>query len=113
MAKRIRKQIGWLTVDEYQDVSPLQHLLMTRWLESNRNICVVGDPAQTIYSFAGATSYYLEHFGKEFAPLTADIALNRDDPFHPLSATRTGYLAAPRNVRITSGSNLGAERARA
>lgn len=44
VAKRIRKQIGWLTVDEYQDVSPLQHLLMTRWLESNRNICVVGDP---------------------------------------------------------------------
>ena len=78
VAKRIRRQIGWLTVDEYQDVSPLQHLLMTRWLGSNRNICVVGDPAQTIYSFAGATSYYLEHFGKEFAPLTADIALNRD-----------------------------------
>lgn len=78
VAANIRSGITWLTVDEYQDVSPLQHLLMTRWLGSNRNICVVGDPAQTIYSFAGATSYYLEHFGKEFAPLTADIALNRD-----------------------------------
>lgn len=78
VAQSIRSRIGWLTVDEYQDVSPLQHLVMKSWLGSNRNICVVGDPAQTIYSFAGATSYYLQHFRKEFAPLSADIALRTD-----------------------------------
>lgn len=77
-ARTIRSSIGWLTVDEYQDVSPLQHHLLTRWLGDNTNICVVGDPAQTIYSFAGATSYYLTQFGNEFAPLRADIALDRD-----------------------------------
>ena len=47
VASAIRSNIRWLTVDEYQDVSPLQHRLLTRWLGSNRNICVVGDPAQT------------------------------------------------------------------
>ena len=78
VAEQIRRSIGWLTVDEYQDVSPLQHLLMKNWLGSNRNVCVVGDPAQTIYSFAGATSYYLEYFAKEFEPLAADIALSTD-----------------------------------
>ena len=57
LAASIRSSIGWLTVDEYQDVSPLQHRLMTLWLGNNRNVCVVGDPAQTIYSFAGASSY--------------------------------------------------------
>ncbi len=45
---------------------------------SNRNICVVGDPAQTIYSFAGASSYSLLNFASEFGPLTADINLNND-----------------------------------
>ena len=74
----IRSSIGWLTVDEYQDVSPLQHRLLTRWLSGNRNICVVGDPAQTIYSFAGASSYSLLDFAGEFGPLSADISLNRD-----------------------------------
>ncbi|MEE1295299.1 MAG: ATP-dependent helicase [Bifidobacterium sp.] len=78
VARRLRHGIGWLTVDEYQDVSPLQHLLMRAWLGDNRNVCVVGDPAQTIYSFAGATSYYLEEFGREFAPLAEDIALRTD-----------------------------------
>lgn len=82
-AAAIRRQIGWLTVDEYQDVSPLQHRLMKLWLGGNDNVCVVGDPAQTIYSFAGATSYYLNHFGEEFGPLRADIRLERDYRSNP------------------------------
>ncbi len=36
----IRSSIRWLTVDEYQDVSPLQHRLMRLWLGDNRNVCV-------------------------------------------------------------------------
>ena len=78
VAASIRSGITWLTVDEYQDVSPLQHRLLTRWLGDNRNICVVGDPAQTIYSFAGASSYNLLNFASEFGPLTADVRLNND-----------------------------------
>jgi DNA helicase-2/ATP-dependent DNA helicase PcrA len=77
-ATSIRSNIGWLTVDEYQDVSPLQHRLLTLWLNGNTNVCVVGDPAQTIYSFAGASSYDLLGFADEFAPLAADINLNVD-----------------------------------
>ncbi|RFT42751.1 DNA helicase II [Bifidobacteriaceae bacterium N170] len=76
--EKIRSKIGWITVDEYQDISPLQHELLKCWLGNNRNICVVGDPAQTIYSFAGASSYDLLEFPNEFAPLCADINLNTD-----------------------------------
>lgn len=39
---------------------------------------MVGDPAQTIYSFAGASSYNLLNFASEFGPLTADVRLNND-----------------------------------
>ena len=78
VGEQVRAHLGWLTVDEYQDVSPLQHRLMRSWLGAHRNVCVVGDPAQTIYSFAGATSYYLNHFAREFHPLAADIALDTD-----------------------------------
>lgn len=86
-AAQIRSSIGWLTVDEYQDVSPLQHRLLTLWLGGggadgksamNRNVCVVGDPAQTIYSFAGASSWHLLKFDDEFGPLAADVNLNTD-----------------------------------
>ena len=77
-AGRIRQSVGWITVDEYQDVSPLQHELLRLWMGQNRDICVVGDPAQTIYSFAGASSYYLLSFPQEFAPVTANISLDTD-----------------------------------
>lgn len=77
-ARRIRQTIGWITVDEYQDVSPLQHELLRLWMGENRDICVVGDPAQTIYSFAGASSYDLLAFPQEFAPVSADISLDTD-----------------------------------
>lgn len=77
-SRRIRQSIGWITVDEYQDVSPLQHELLRLWMGQNRDICVVGDPAQTIYSFAGASSYDLLAFPQEFAPISADISLNTD-----------------------------------
>ena len=78
IAAGIRAHITWLTVDEYQDISPLQHRVMTRWLGTNRNVCVVGDPAQTIYSFAGASGYYLLNFARQFAPLSADVSLATD-----------------------------------
>lgn len=74
----IRSRIRWITVDEYQDVSPLQHRLLNLWLDGRDNICVVGDPAQTIYSFAGAASYYLLDFPEEFPGMKADIQLNTD-----------------------------------
>ena len=89
-AAQVRHSIGWLTVDEYQDVSPLQHRLMRLWLGDNRNVCVVGDPAQTIYSFAGASSYDLLAFADEFKPLAADISLDTD------------YRSSPQIVRYAN-----------
>lgn len=77
-AASIRSGIGWLTVDEYQDVSPLQHRLLELWMDGHEEVCVVGDPAQTIYSFAGATSYYLRAFPQEYRNMAADIRLDTD-----------------------------------
>lgn len=106
-AAQIRQSIGWLTVDEYQDVSPLQHRLMDLWLGDNRNVCVVGDPAQTIYSFAGASSYDLLNFADEFGSLTADINLNIDYRSTPqvVSTANRVLAAAPDRdhyLRLTS-----------
>ena len=63
---RIRDQYRYFTVDEYQDVSPLQQRLLDLWLGKRNDICVVGDPAQTIYSFAGATPAFLLNFTNKY-----------------------------------------------
>jgi DNA helicase-2/ATP-dependent DNA helicase PcrA len=55
IARAVRDQYRHFVVDEYQDVSRLQQRLLDLWLGDRRDLCVVGDPAQTIYSFTGAS----------------------------------------------------------
>ncbi|MGZ6260760.1 MAG: ATP-dependent helicase, partial [Candidatus Limnocylindrales bacterium] len=77
VAAQVRRQYKWFVVDEFQDVSPLQSSLLDLWLGGRNEICVVGDPAQTIYSFAGADARYLRDFAKRF-PDTTSVELVRN-----------------------------------
>ncbi|MCL1839228.1 MAG: ATP-dependent helicase [Propionibacteriaceae bacterium] len=66
IAQQVRQTYRHLLVDEFQDTSPLQFALLRLWLGENQDITVVGDPAQTIHGFAGATARYLLDFEEEF-----------------------------------------------
>jgi DNA helicase II / ATP-dependent DNA helicase PcrA len=77
VAAAVRAQYKWFVVDEFQDVSPIQSALLDLWLGGRDEICVVGDPAQTIYSFAGADAAYLRDFPRKF-PGTTSVELSRN-----------------------------------
>ncbi|MDP5026561.1 MAG: ATP-dependent helicase [Aquiluna sp.] len=77
MLSHVQQQYRYFTVDEYQDISPLQQSLLETWLGERDELCVVGDPRQTIYSFAGATSGYLTGFMNRF-PDASVIELDRN-----------------------------------
>jgi len=62
----VQQRYRFFTVDEYQDISPLQHELLDLWLGDHNDLCVVGDPNQTIYSFTGASSEYLYNFSSRY-----------------------------------------------
>ena len=87
--ERVQDQYRYFTVDEYQDISPIQQRLINAWLGSRKDICVVGDPAQTIYSFAGATPVFLNTLTQRF-PEAEVIRLS------------TGYRSTP---EITFAAN--------
>ncbi|MEJ3405869.1 ATP-dependent helicase [Rathayibacter sp. YIM 133350] len=70
MAMQVREQYRFFVVDEFQDVSPLQYQLLNLWLGDRRELCVVGDASQTIYSFAGARADYLLDFPARFPDAT-------------------------------------------
>ncbi|MGO3147210.1 MAG: ATP-dependent helicase [Leucobacter sp.] len=74
---QVRERYRFFTVDEFQDVSPLQHHLLTLWLGARDDLCVVGDASQTIYSFAGAASKFLLGFGGEY-PNAREFRLERN-----------------------------------
>ncbi|MBO0608501.1 ATP-dependent helicase [Myceligenerans salitolerans] len=77
IADEVRGQYRHFVVDEYQDVSPLQQFLLDQWLGGREELCVVGDPSQTIYSFTGATPRYLLDFRRRFRN-AAEVRLVRD-----------------------------------
>ena len=77
VAAQVRRQYKWFVVDEFQDVSPLQSALLDLWLGGRDELCVVGDPAQTIYSFAGADARYLRDFPSRY-PGTTSVELVRN-----------------------------------
>jgi DNA helicase-2/ATP-dependent DNA helicase PcrA len=77
VARAVRGQYRHFVVDEYQDVNPLQQRLLDAWLGGRADVCVVGDPNQTIYSFTGADPDHLLGFADRF-PDAAVVKLERD-----------------------------------
>ncbi len=92
-ARSVRARYSCFVVDEYQDVNPLQKLLLDVWMGGRDNICVVGDPRQTIYSFTGATPAYLTRFPAEF-PTAPVIRLVRNYRSTPQVVTLANAIAA-------------------
>ncbi|KUG59476.1 ATP-dependent DNA helicase [Serinicoccus chungangensis] len=64
IAAAIHDQYRHFVVDEYQDVNPLQQQLLELWRGRREDVCVVGDPAQSIYSFTGASADHLLGFSR-------------------------------------------------
>jgi DNA helicase-2/ATP-dependent DNA helicase PcrA len=96
-AAAVRGRYSYFVVDEYQDVNPLQKLLLDTWTGDRDDVCVVGDPRQTIYSFAGATPSYLTGFAAEFPDATV-IRLMRNYRSTPQVIALANRLCAPGNV---------------
>ena len=63
-AALVRSRKRWFSVDEYQDTNPLSERLLELWLGESRDLAVVGDPDQTIYTFTGATPDFLLGFAE-------------------------------------------------
>jgi DNA helicase-2/ATP-dependent DNA helicase PcrA len=76
-AATIRARKHWFSVDEYQDTNPLQQRLLELWLGDGRDVCVVGDEDQTIYTFTGATSRFLTDFETHW-PGARTVTLSRN-----------------------------------
>ena len=102
VADAVRGQYQRLVVDEYQDVSPLQQALLDQWLGDGEEVCVVGDPNQTIYTFAGATPEFLLGFRQRHRD-APEVRLVRD------------YRSTPQVValanRVVTGSAAGRQAA--
>jgi DNA helicase-2/ATP-dependent DNA helicase PcrA len=102
-ARIVQSQKTWISVDEYQDTNPLQERLLELWIGESRDLAVVGDPDQTIYTFTGATPDYLLHFADKH-PGARTVALTENYRSTPqvLEAANRLTSGGPRGALTTS-----------
>ncbi len=64
--ERARRRHGWLLIDEFQDTNRPQYLISRLLSEVHRNLCITGDPDQSIYSWRGASATNFDRFREDF-----------------------------------------------
>lgn len=68
--KYYQEKYQYILVDEYQDTNEAQYILIKMLSAKNRNICVVGDESQSIYSFRGSNYRNILNFEKDYKDCT-------------------------------------------
>lgn len=76
-AQKWQERLEYIMIDEFQDIDGLQYELMTVLQKYHRNLFIVGDPDQTIYTWRGADPRYLLEFDRHF-PDTQTLYLNEN-----------------------------------
>src|SRR5450631_817315 len=101
IARAVRSQYRHFVVDEYQDVNALQQRLLDLWVGERDDVCVVGDAAQTIYSFTGATPRHLLEFTRRY-PHSQVVRLVRN-------YRSTPQIVALANILVRDGDSQGGQ----
>jgi DNA helicase-2/ATP-dependent DNA helicase PcrA len=91
-----RERFRWISIDEYQDVDPLQYALIRLLAPPGANLCAIGDPDQSIYGFRGADVGFFLRFREDW-PGARVVHLTRN-----YRSTRTVVEAACQAIRPAS-----------
>lgn len=94
-----QQRLEYIMIDEFQDIDALQYRLMKVLAGYHKNLFIVGDPDQTIYTWRGASVRYLLDFDKDFENVTT-IMMTRNYRSTPQIIGAANSLIAKNTQRI-------------
>ena len=99
IALKWQERLEYIMIDEFQDIDPLQLRLMEVLQAYHKNLFVVGDPDQTIYTWRGANVKYIKDFDQEY-PGTKTVMMNTNYRSTPEILGAVNSLIAKNKGRI-------------
>lgn len=99
IAEKWQQRLEYIMIDEFQDIDPLQLKLMEVLQAYHKNLFVVGDPDQTIYTWRGANVKYIKDFDQAY-PGTKTIFMNTNYRSSPQIIGAVNSLIAKNKSRI-------------
>ncbi|MBE6754144.1 MAG: hypothetical protein E7559_07340, partial [Ruminococcaceae bacterium] len=97
--KKWQERLEYIMVDEFQDVDDSEYSLVMRLAGKHRNLFIVGDPDQTIYSWRGSKVEYIVNFDKQF-PTCQSLLLTANYRSTPNIVNATNSLISKNTFRI-------------
>lgn len=94
-----QQRLEYIMVDEFQDIDKLQYQLMKVLYDYHKNLFIVGDPDQTIYTWRGASVRYLLDYDEEF-PNVQTIMMMRNYRSTPQIIAAANSLISTNKIRI-------------
>lgn len=99
ICRKWQERLEYIMIDEFQDIDALQYTLMTVLCGYHKNLFIVGDPDQTIYTWRGANVRYLLDFDQQF-PGTKTIMMMQNYRSTPQILAAANTLIAKNHDRI-------------
>ncbi len=97
--RKWQDRLEYIMIDEFQDIDPLQYELMRVLCAMHRNLFIVGDPDQTIYTWRGASVKFLLDFDRNFRP-AATVLMTENYRSTPEIIAAVNSLIGKNKVRI-------------
>ena len=91
-----QERLEYIMIDEFQDIDGLQYELMSVLCGYHKNLFIVGDPDQTIYTWRGASVKYLLDFSKQFPDVKTIFMLKNYRSVPPILAVVNSLIAKNR-----------------
>lgn len=97
----IHKTYAYIFVDEYQDINPIQHVLLKMFVGEEGRMTAIGDPNQAIYGFRGSDVRFFEQFPADFpGAVTLFLSDNYRSAPNLLSASGQMIAKAPTQKKV-------------
>lgn len=84
LLNKYQERFQYISIDEFQDINKVQYEIIQMFAKKHKNLCVVGDDDQAIYSFRGSDPHYILNFSNDYQNATTVVLKNNYRSHHAI-----------------------------